>query len=320
LIEEENVLKQLQAMVSPWRVCLVVLWVSLWVVWSGAGCDPQQPTESVTEQPKVTESSQEVQNTEPTVEKPVEKSVEKPVETFVERRGEPVIERLRELRPESILRDLMEPTPELPADNTLPLPGFGAISGMCGVLDDQEWNSSSSYLFRNAIDLGSSGFDETKLTQGGQKIWKDGNLGGSSVHSEVFSYELLKRCELATLLKSEGEIKYKDAGGKKTDLLVTIDGRKVGVSVTRAFHFPPSNPYTEQEATTLLTKKLADIPKSEGNADPADAWVRSVLHILAYNSQYADSVEAAYKKLDATINAKTILVVTVTDGKDDYIY
>lgn len=303
------------------------------VLWSLAiypvACSTPQPSEQPTEsraEPRAQER--------PTQEKAQDAGPDLQVEAFKEPTREAVPESKVEPEPEPIVE--VEPTaPEQTLDESstvdsllqeiipesmFPKPGFGSLTGQCNILDEKEWKTNQSYLFRNTLDLGTMKFDESKLTQGGRKIWKDGNLGGSSVHSEVFAYEVLHRCESASLLKSEGEILYRDKSGKKTDLLVTIDARKVGVSVTRAFHFPPTKPYTEKEATTLLTKKLKDVPLSASNADVKDAWVRSVLHILAYNKQYADTVEVAYKKLDSSLKSSTILIVTVTDGNDDYIY
>ncbi len=63
---------------------------------------------------------------------------------------------------------------------------------------------------------------------------------------------MLYRCELAVLLKTEAEIVYRDDGGKKTDLLVEMDAAKIGVSVTRAYGWPPEDPYTVEDATALL--------------------------------------------------------------------
>lgn len=193
------------------------------------------------------------------------------------------------------------PGPDMANDGTpdasLPLDGFGQISGQCNVLDDAEWKAPSPFLFRNAIDFGTAAFDPAKLTAGGQQIWTEGNRGGSSIHSEIFAHELLHRCELAKLLKTESKITY-DVEGKKTDLLLEIDSRKIGVSVTRAYHYPPTTPFTEAEAKTLLDKKLSDLPLSQANATPQDAWVRSMLHVLAYDSQYADAVQAAWKQVD----------------------
>ncbi len=206
------------------------------------------------------------------------------------------------------------------ADAFQPLPGLGAIGGACGVLDDAEWSSSSPFLFRNVLDLGTAAFEATKLSPGGQTILAEGNLNSGSLHSEIFAYEILYRCELAKLLKTEKTVSYANPNGKRTDFLAEIDGRPLGVSVVRAYHYPASNPYTEAEAKTLLESKLGDLPLSRANAKPPDTWSRSILSVLAYNAQYADVVESAWAKLGATLKGDSILVVTVTDGEDGHIY
>ncbi len=205
-------------------------------------------------------------------------------------------------------------------DTDVPLDGFGEISGDCGVLDDSEWDAADPFLFRNAIDFGGLEFDEGLLTADGYLIWEAGNLNPGSLHSEIFAFEVLGRCELAALLETEDTVEYLDPGGKKTDVLTEIDARKVGVSVTRAFHWPPEDPYTLDEAVDLLTDKLGDIPVAAANAAPVDAWERSILSVVAYDSQYADEIETAWSLLDPSITLDTIVVLTVTDGEDEFIY
>jgi hypothetical protein len=202
----------------------------------------------------------------------------------------------------------------------LPLPGFGVITGHCGVLDEEEWNSAEPFMFRNSIDFDSLVFDENELSAGGQKIFNDPNAGGSSIHSEVFAYEVLYRCELAGLLKTETEIEYDPPESKKTDILVSIDERKIGVSVVRAFHYPPEEPCNVQEIEEKIEEKLSDILLSAAGAVPEDAWVRSILHVIAYNSQCADLVETAFLAMTPQVRDETIVVITVTDGDDDFIY
>ena len=122
------------------------------------------------------------------------------------------------------------------------------------------------------------------------------------------------------MIKSETEIEYIDEAGKKTDMLVEIDTEYVGVSVTRAFHWPPEEPYTEEEAFDLLSAKLEDVQLSAANAAPSNAWNSAILHIVAYDSAYADRVEDAYSTLPGTLTSDAIVVVTATDGNDDFIY
>jgi hypothetical protein len=204
-----------------------------------------------------------------------------------------------------------------------PLEGFGDISGTCNVLDDELSSTQPSYI-DNAIDFGDDPYDNPQdkplLTVGGMEIIDDGNAGGSSLYSEVFAYEVLYRCELAELLKTETEITYTNPQGKITDLLVEVDGVKIGVSVTRALAFPFDDPYTVQQATNLLEDKLADVRSSSANVSPEDAWEKQILHVIAYAPGHEDSLETAFAQLDASVKADTIVWVTVSNGSDDFLY
>lgn len=202
----------------------------------------------------------------------------------------------------------------------VPLGGFGIIDGSCGVLDAPELTGTTSEAYENSLDFGMMAFDYDALSQGGKKVYDDGNLGGSSLHSEVFAYEMLYRCELAELLKTEGEVEYEDAGGKKTDLIVDIDSYSIGVSVTRAVSFPPEDPYPVGQAQALLEDKLADVLLSSANVKPVDAWTKQILLIMAYSDEHAASLETAYGQVDPAITADTLVLVTVTHGEDDFIY
>lgn len=203
---------------------------------------------------------------------------------------------------------------------TGPLPGLGEISGDCGLIDAMELDSPSPFAFQNAIDFGAIGFDYNMLTPGGQEVFDDGNLGGSSLESEVVSFEVLARCEGASLLATEAEILYTDPMGIKTDILVEMDGRVVGVSVTRAVGFPFDAPYTEMQAADLLTGKLTDILASTANVAPRNAWVKQILHVIAYADMHAQSILAAYATLPPEVTADTVLLVTVTHGDDAFVY
>ncbi len=208
------------------------------------------------------------------------------------------------------------------AGTMLPAPGFGVISGPCGVLDD-ELTSAAPDIVVNRIDFGTDPYDDGDfelLTAGGQEIINDGNAGGSSLLSEVFSYELLSRCEGAVLLKTETEVQYTDSQGKITDLLVEIDGLKVGVSVTRAVAFPFENPYTVEQAKVILERKLQDILASSARVAPEDEWVKQVLYVIAYAEGHATSLEAAFEQIDPSLKANTIVMVTVSDGDDAFLY
>ncbi|HRZ78923.1 MAG TPA: hypothetical protein P5044_02845 [bacterium] len=202
----------------------------------------------------------------------------------------------------------------------VPLDGFGAISGECGVLDD-ELVSESSFFFLNSIDFLTDPYDETDypfLTAGGREILDDVNAG-NAVYSKVFAYEMLARCEFAGLLKTESEIGY-DPDTGRTDLLVNIDGLKIGVSVTKAVKYPFDAEYTVTDAHNLLTAKLTDIIESSKNVLPEDKWEKQVLHVIAYSDQHAVSLKSAYDSLDDTVRTDTIVMVTVSNGDDSFLY
>ena len=207
------------------------------------------------------------------------------------------------------------------SDTTTGAPdGFGVISGDCGLIDAMELNSPMAYVFTGAIDFGMTGFDYDLLTPGGQQMFDEGNLNAGSLESEIVAYEVLARCDMAKLLKTEGTIVYMNPMGKKTDILVEMDGLKVGVSVVRAVGFPQDDPYTVQQATTILNKKLSDILVSSQNVAPEDAWVKQILSVVAYAPGHVDSLLTAYAALDPAVKADTILVITATNGNDIFIY
>ena len=201
--------------------------------------------------------------------------------------------------------------------------GFGTITGDCGLIDGALLSQTTPTLIENAIDFADDPYDESDyeaLTEGGQEILDDGNAGGSSILSEVFAYEVLHRCEGATLLKTEMEVVYNDPGGKLTDLLVDFDGTKIGVSVTRAVGYPRDDPYTEDAAKNILEQKLQGVLDSTANVSAEDAWSKQILHIIAYADQHADSLAAAYATVDAALKSNTLVLVTVSHGDDDFLY
>jgi hypothetical protein len=199
---------------------------------------------------------------------------------------------------------------------------MGVITGECGDIDMTEILSSQPFLFVNTIDFQNDPYDDVdfdRLTLGGQEIITDGNAGGSSIFSEVFSFEVLNRCDMAILLKTETEVVY-DVQGKITDLLVSLDALKVGVSVTRAVSFPRDTPYTAMTAQNLMDKKLADILVSSANVAAEDAWKKQILHVLVDRPEHVPVLEAALMNVDPAVRADTVVVLTVTEGNDDFIY
>ena len=208
----------------------------------------------------------------------------------------------------------------LPPD--VPPAALYTLTGMCGVLGDPELTGATPSLVKDAMTFSrryNDPADRPLLTPGGQAIAAVPNAGGSSLFSEVFAFEQLARCEMAGFLKTETQIVY-DTAGKITDILVEVDGHKIGVSVVRAVQFPFGQPYTLQNATTIIQRKLEDIQESSMNVSAQDKWVKQILAVIAYDDQHVDTVEQAYLGLAASIKADTVLVVTTTHGDDAFLY
>ncbi|MDF1561592.1 MAG: hypothetical protein P1V51_01040 [Deltaproteobacteria bacterium] len=203
-----------------------------------------------------------------------------------------------------------------------PLAGFGGLSGDCWVLDTELTDPTPS-IHVNHLDFALDPYDHPadydQLTPGGQVIIDTQNAGGSSEYSELFSYEVLARCEGAALLKTETEIVY-DTAGAITDILVNIDGQKIGVSVTRAMIWPLDDPFPVSVAQARLEDKLAGVIASSANVSAGDAWVKQILHFIAYGQEHADSLVTAFDLVDPALKADTIVYVTVSDGDDLFIY
>lgn len=196
---------------------------------------------------------------------------------------------------------------------------YGTLS-MCPMIGVPDILSPDPAVYEDTLDFtGFPAFDPSLLSPGAQAMYAAGNLGGSSLKSEVLAYEVLYRCDGAEFLKGEGEIVYA-IDGKKTDLLVDIGGQRVGVSVVRAESFPKGAPYPVDQAYNVLFGKLDDILQSTMNVAPEDNWEKQILAIMAQTPDHALAIQQAYGMVDAATKADTIVVITVTEGDDDFIY
>ena len=59
---------------------------------------------------------------------------------------------------------------------------------------------------------------------------------------------------------------------------------------------------------------------SRANANSADRWQRSILHILAYDQQHADRIATAWADAGPELKTNSLVVLTTTDGNDGYLY
>ncbi len=190
-------------------------------------------------------------------------------------------------------------------------------SGACGVVAAELSLPRPSLAVNHLVFVAGETYERASLSAGGQTLFDTANAGGSSGESEVLSFEVLRYCEGATLLKTETQIAYQppdDSGPNTiTDLSVVIGGKKVGVSVTRAYR-PAAWPLTDADVKELLVKKLEGIKRSSQRVLPEDKWVKQILHVLSVNDAATEAVRRAWPTIDESVRADTVVLVTETKG------
>ncbi len=202
-------------------------------------------------------------------------------------------------------------------------PGFGVISGDVGVLAGETTTVTPSQ-FDTVLDFGIDPFTEPDdvalLTADAQVVHAATIAGGSSRFSEVFSMETLARGEGAVLLATEDQVVYDVGGGPTIDLLVEIDGTPLGVAVTRAITFPTGGTVSVATATSLIEPKLDDLLVSRANVAVESAFAKGILHVFVENQSSRDNVVTALAGIAPATLADTIVLVTVTEGDDLWLF
>lgn len=191
---------------------------------------------------------------------------------------------------------------------------LGTLSGSCGEVRAELESATPSSKVDTLTFVAGETYDKASLSSGGQKLFDTPNAGGSSGESEVMSFEVLHYCEGATLLKTETEVTYNGSQGSITDILVEINGKKVGVSVTRAYKPANQGAQSDAEIKALLEKKLQGINESSSRVAPADKWVKQVLHVLASTQASVEGIQRVLPTISAQLRSNTIVLVTKTIG------
>ncbi len=195
---------------------------------------------------------------------------------------------------------------------------LGTLSGSCGNVRLALSSKSASLEVDNLVFVTGEKYEKGSLSAGGQRLFDTPNAGGSSTESEVMSYEVLRACEGAKLLKTETEVLYgppPDGGASTiTDILVEIDGQRVGVSVTRAYKPKSQGAQTEAEIKSLLEKKLEGVNSSTARVAASDKWVKQVLHVFSATTASTDAIKKVFPTISAAVRADTIVLVTETAG------
>lgn len=191
---------------------------------------------------------------------------------------------------------------------------LGTLDGKCGEVRALLTSPSPALVTDHLVFVDGEVYERAALSAGGQTMYDTPNAGGSSEQSEVVSYEVLHYCEGASLLKTETQVTYDTSKpGAITDILVQIDGKKVGVSVTRSYK-PSSQTYTDEMVKDLLEKKLKGVNESSSRVLPADKWVKQILHVFTANSDATAAVERVYPTIGSDLRADTIVLLTETKG------
>ena len=152
-------------------------------------------------------------------------------------------------------------------------------------------------------------FAKMILSHEARRIQYTPNAGGSSVESETLSYEILSKYFNAKLLKTEMEVVYFPEGGSITDYVVSMFDTIVGVSVTRAMKFDPTEVFTSEDAHVILRKKLRGIRQSSKNT--MVKWSKQILHVWVFDERIVDTLALAWNEIENELRANTVLMVTV---------
>ena len=194
---------------------------------------------------------------------------------------------------------------------------LGTLSGSCGVVKTLLTTPTPSLVENQLVFVAGETYDKASLSPDGDRMYDTANAGGSSTESEVMSFEVLRYCDGAKLLKTETEILYAppdDSGPNSiTDYEVSIGGTKIGVSVTRAYK-PSTQTLTDSDVKSLLEKKLEGVIRSSQRVLPADKWQKQVLHVWTATKDATQAIERVLPTIDASIRADTIVLVTQSTG------
>jgi hypothetical protein len=201
--------------------------------------------------------------------------------------------------------------------NVTPADVLGTITGSCGHVKLYLTTTSHSLIQNGITFVAGETYDKASLSDDGDRLFDTPNAGGSSTESETMSFEILRACEGAKLLKTETEITYSPPDGSGpnsiSDMIVDIGGKKIGVQVTRVYR-PPNITLTDEDAKTTLVKKFEGINRSTVRVLPADKWVKQILHVFTANKAGTDAVLRVLPTIDPAMKADTIVVLTESKG------
>lgn len=146
----------------------------------------------------------------------------------------------------------------------------------------------------------------------------NGNAGGSSLMSEVLSYEIFSRICNGVLYKSEKELEYIFPEGPLSDYTIHIENDKLySISVTRAFCY--YNNFNKEKCYNLLFKKFAKIKYIEKNIKNKKIY-KNILHVFTISDECFNIIKDVYSEIPLILKKNIVFVVTITNIKDIFRY
>lgn len=184
--------------------------------------------------------------------------------------------------------------------------------------------------FKNIIIVNVN-FSTNKTKNEYKKIFKKGawrtliepNAGGKSEVSEALSMQFLAEKMGAKNFVLEMDVEYW-IDYKMVDYLCTINGKRIGVSVTRALGFPSPEKFTYDSAVELLDKKLYGLIVSRNGIKKEHSFYQSILHIWCQTEKIANYVKEAFEKIDIgkryQLDIRTDIKLLLTVSGEKCIY
>ena len=148
------------------------------------------------------------------------------------------------------------------------------------------------------------------------------NAGGNSVYSEAISIQYFEKIWKARDIILEMEVSYW-IKYKMVDYICSIQGNRIGVSVTRAMSYPEPSHFTYKDAVKLLRKKIYGLIVSRSSVVKSQRFYKSVLHIFCQTEQIAQFLHKAYISFDEedfNLQVKSDIIVILTISSQPELY
>ena len=175
--------------------------------------------------------------------------------------------------------------------------------------------SDRSYIFTDSYVLPPYSF----LCNDAHRSLDIANAGGKSEISEMYSIDYFAQMYGATntILETEVDYYYQH---KMIDFICTINGRRVGISVTRGMGYPSPDNFTADTASCLIYKKLHGLVVARDIVVEEQSFSMSILHIWCQNYRIAHLLHNAFFDIDLSGYVKGTVLLQLTVCDDSQLY